>query len=191
MTRKRIDVFIAPTFFFHTRPDFIFGFTEGQGRCLGKAVRKQGLLVTCHRIVGLDGSNKVARHKTSALVQKLEEGMLAVIAEFPPNHGSRGPGQGLIVGSDGLAVTFHLQLLQERGEELQGVVIGQNRKVLVKGRLTEIVIHFFRGFEQAQKEGLSDLQHERESDSRPQGIPSSDPIPNREDALGGNAELGG
>ena len=53
--------------------------------------------------------------------------MLAVIAEFTPNHGSRGPGQGLIVSADGLAVTFHLQLLQERGEELQGVVIGKNR----------------------------------------------------------------
>ena len=61
-------------------------------------------------------------------MEKLEKRVLAVIAELAPNHGSRTPRKGFIVGSDGLAVTFHLELLQERGEELQGVVIGKNRQ---------------------------------------------------------------
>lgn len=83
-------------------------------------------MVTVKVMGGLFDHDEFGGHAAGALMQPLEEGMLAVAAFFTPCEAGGVVWQGLAVHVDALAVAFHFQLLQVGGQAAQAVVIGGN-----------------------------------------------------------------
>ena len=83
-------------------------------------------MVVADWVVALRRGQKVARDELGALVNQLIEGMLAVGAGLPPNHGA-----GLIIHpqpifGNALAIAFHIALLEIVSKTLHGLVVGKN-----------------------------------------------------------------
>ena len=74
------------------------------------------MLVVEVRLMTLGGDDELDRNRICALMQKLEEGVLAVGAGLAPYDGPVGPETGLPSTGDTLAVQFHVELLQIGGK---------------------------------------------------------------------------
>ena len=86
-----------------------------QGFGLGKEVGEQLLVVIANLVVAVGRGDEVARNHLGALMDQLVEGVLAVRTRFTPKDRA-----GLVVHSlafavDGLAVGFHVGLLEVGG----------------------------------------------------------------------------
>src|SRR2546421_8342338 len=109
-------------------------------------------------------------------MQKLEERVLGVVARLAPDHRSRLPLRLLPIKRHGLAVAFHLELLQVGREAAQSVIVGEDRQsrqaqkvdvpdarqrhehwqILLPWRGAEMLIHRMSPAEQGEEILLSD-----------------------------------
>ena len=61
-------------------------------------------------------------------------------------------------------------------------------QVLLEGRLGKVLVHLVRSEEELVKVVGADEEHDRESDRRPERVPSADPVPELEHVVGVDAE---
>ena len=160
-------------------------------------------------IIGASGGNEITRHQTPALMQELEKCMLPIIAQFTPDDRRCGAVHGFSAKTDGLAVAFHLELLQEGREVLERLVIRQysmgrctqevgvpdaderhdDRQIALEWHRAEMLVHALSAVQHFVKGMRSDRNHQRQTDRRPQRVASAHPIPDRENQPPGNPEL--
>ena len=208
--RQQIDhLFRGQGFLRQALAHFAFRLAERQRGTLRKTVRQQRLLVSGKRVIRTHRSDEIARDQPSALVQQLEEGMLAVVAEFSPDDRRRRAIDRIAADAHRLSVAFHFELLQERREIFQRFVVRQHgiacrteeigipdadqrhdhRQVLRQGSRAEMLVHAFRAPQQFV-EGMRPYgNHQRQPDGRPQGIAPADPVPDREHAVAADTKL--
>ena len=97
---------------------------QGFGLC--KEVGEQLLEVVAHLVVAVGRGDEVARNHLGALVDELVEGVLAVRTRFAPEDraGLVIDAQGVAV--NGLAVRFHVGLLEVGGKAVQVLVVREH-----------------------------------------------------------------
>lgn len=121
--------------------EFFLGLGEGlavhQGFGLCKEVGEQLLVMVAHLVVAVGRGDEVARNHLGALVDQLVEGVLAVGARFAPEDRAGLVVHALGVAVNGLAVGFHVGLLEVGGEAVQVLVV---RKHSVAGSAEEVVV---------------------------------------------------
>ena len=78
-------------------------------------------------IVRLDADEEIGRHQARALVEQLVERVLAVGAGLAPDDRRGLELHECALAIDALAVAFHLELLQVRGQPLQMLLVRQHR----------------------------------------------------------------
>ena len=181
-----------------------------QGLGLGKAVGEQLVMVVVDRVGGVDDPDEVARHQLGALVDELEEGVLAVGAGLAPHHRSGGVTDPAALPVAGLAVGLHVGLLQVGRQPPQVLIVGQHgprrgaekvpvphaehphqhRDVPLQRRLEEVAVDLVRAPEQLEEALEAHRQRDREADRRPARVAAPDPVPELEDIGGVDAELG-
>src|SRR5206468_9153347 len=99
------------------------GLALHQGLGLSKEIGEQDGVMMPDRVVGFDGSDKVARDQLRALMDELIEGVLSVRARFTPEDGAGRDVYRLAVTVDVLAVTLHVTLLKVCGEPVHVLII--------------------------------------------------------------------
>src|SRR3954471_17388705 len=107
--------------------DFSGSFSAQQRFRLGNAVRQQNVMVSRHAVSRMDGHNKIRRSNLGALMQMLEECMLAVGSRCTPDDRSRQVMDRRAGTIHSFAVAFHVQLLQESRKMYQILGIRQHR----------------------------------------------------------------
>ncbi|CAB3920849.1 hypothetical protein LMG3482_05957 [Achromobacter deleyi] len=161
--------------------------------------------------MALQAGDEVHRRALGALVQPLEEGVLAVGARHAPDDGSRGHANLGAVTGDALAQRFHFQLLQV-GHQVQqpGAVGGDvqrgmaqhaavdqpgqgklHRRVGRQRRLLEVLVHGFGAGAHADQHLGADGQRDGQAGNRPDGIASADPVAHAEYLAGRHAQRAG
>ena len=78
------------------------------------------------RVVRLAEADEVGGHEPGALVEELEEGVLAVRARLAPHDGPGVPADRLAATGHGLAVALHVELLEVGGEAGQLLAVGED-----------------------------------------------------------------
>ena len=159
--------------------------------------------------VRLREGDEVRGHDDGALVQHLEEGVLAVGAGFAPDDGAGVPRGGRAVELHVLAVGFHLELLQVRGEAVEVLAVRkhrvraethqrgvpdleeahQDRQVPLRGRFQEVAIHLVEAGEHLAERRRADGEHGAQADGAVHGVAAADPVPEDEHVGGVDAEL--
>jgi hypothetical protein len=106
----------------------LHGVAEGEGFGLGEAIGLGQLGL--RRVVArrLRRQQEIERRARRALVQHLEEGVLRVVAGFAPDHRRRLVTCRFTGEIHGLAVAFHVELLQVGREAPQASVVRQHRE---------------------------------------------------------------
>ena len=123
--------------------EFFLGLGEGltvhQGFGLCKEVAEQLLVMVADLVVAVCRGDEVARNHLGALVNQLVEGVLAVRTRFAPEDRTRlvVDAQGIAV--NGLAVGFHVGLLEVGGQAVQVLVVREHR---VAGSAEEVVVPY-------------------------------------------------
>ena len=97
---------------------------DHEGARLRQGVGHEGFVVAVEVMGGLLDHDEFGGHIAGALVQPLEEGVLAVAAFFTPGEAGGVVAEGLAVDVHAFAVAFHFQLLQVGGQTAQAVVVG-------------------------------------------------------------------
>ena len=85
----------------------------------------------------MEEPDEIGRDEARPLVEQLVVGMLAVGARRTPDDRAGGEVNRLAVEGDGLAIAFHVELLQVSGELGQVMVVGQHGMGL---RTEEVVV---------------------------------------------------
>ena len=144
-------------------------------------------------------------------MDELEEGVLRLCSGATPDDDAAWFGQRFAFAVGAFAEAFHVKLLQVLREGLHRVAVGDDgavvpvEVVVVPGfqrrqphghvgherRALEVFVHFVRAGKQFFVSAVAVLQDERQADGRPQREAAADPIPKRQDALGGDTEGGG
>ena len=81
-------------------------------------------------IITFANSNELDRHEYRPLMQQLKDRVLGVRASTSPGDRGRGPADRLALLRHGLAVRFHLELLEIEGQQAQPLVIGEDAAAL-------------------------------------------------------------
>ena len=141
--------------------------------------------------------NQVYGGNVGALVQQLEEGVLAVDAGFAPDDGPGIRTDGCAVAGRLFAVAFHVELLDESGQVVQVLVVRgddvaaaaeivdvpnayhaeQDGHVLFEGGVDEVLIHQVRAFEHCDEVFFAQVNHDGQADGGPQAVTAAHPIP--------------
>ena len=108
---------------------------QGFGLC--KEVAEQLLVVVADLVVAVCRGDEVARNHLGALVDELVEGVLAVGTRFAPEDRTRLVVHALAVTVNGLAVRFHVCLLEVGGEAVEVLVVREHG---VAGSAEEVVV---------------------------------------------------
>ena len=108
-----------------------------QGFRLGKEVGEQLLVMVADLVVAVGRGDEVARNHLGALVDQLVEGVLAVRTRFAPEDRASLVVYALGVAVNGLAVAFHVGLLEVGGQAVQVLVVREHR---VAGSTEEVVV---------------------------------------------------
>ncbi len=146
--------------------EFFLSLGEGlavhQGFGLCKEVREEFLVMVADLVVAVGRGDEVARNHLGALVDQLVEGVLAVRTRFAPEDRTSLVVHALGIAVNGLAVGFHVGLLEVGGKAEQVLVVREhgvagsaeevvvphadegedNREVLVDRSGLEMLIHF-------------------------------------------------
>ncbi len=181
-----------------------------QRLALGEAVGEQDLVVVRVGPGRLGRDQEVHRHDLRALVQQLEEGVLAVGAGFAPHDRAGGEADGAAIDVHRLAVALHVELLEVGREAAEALVVGnyglgreaqgvavphadqphQHGDVGLQRRFAEMLVHLEPAAQKILELLRADQDGEREPDAGPDGIAPADPVPEAEHAVGLDAELG-
>ena len=158
-----------------------------QGFGLSKEVGEELLVMVTDLVVAVGRSDEVARNHLGALVDQLVEGVLAVGARFAPEDRTRLVVHALGVAVNGLAVGFHVGLLEVGGEAVQVLVVREhgvagsakevivphadegedNGQVLVDRSGLEMLIHFVGALMELHVVVETDAESNRKTDGRP------------------------
>ena len=186
------------------------GLTVHQGFGLCKEVAEQLLVMVADLVVAVGRGDEVARNHLGALVDELVEGVLAVRTRFAPEDraGLVIDAQGVAV--NGLAVRFHVGLLEVGGKAVQVLVVREHRvagsaeevvvphadegeddrHVLVGRGGLEVLIHLVGALVELHVVLEADAESDGEADGRPQGVAAAHPIPEFEHVCGVDTEGG-
>ena len=187
------------------------GGAVGQRLALRQQVGEQGVVAGAVRVRRPRHADEVRRHGVGALVQGLDEAVLAAGAGPAPQHRHGGHRHRRAVAAHRLAEAFHHQLLQVRRQQGQAVVVRQHRvrieaecvavpdagqgvqdrKIGLGLRCEHVRVHRRRTVEQFAEAFHAQRQRNHETHCRPQRVTSADPVPHRQDALLRDAERGG
>ena len=192
--------------------EFFLSLGEGlavhQGFGLSKEVGKELLVVIADLVVAVCRGDEVARNHLGALVDELVEGVLAVRTRFAPKDRTSLVVHALGIAVNGLAVGFHVGLLEVGGEAVQVLVVREhrvagsaeevvvphadegedNREVLVDRSGLEMLIHFVGALVELHVVVETDAEGDGETDCRPQGVTATHPVPEFEHVGGVNTE---
>ena len=168
---------------------------QGFGLC--KEVGEQLLVMVADLVVAVGRGDEVARNHLGALVDELVEGVLAVRTRFAPEDRTSlvVDAQGIAV--NGLAVGFHVGLLEVGGEAVQVLVVREHgvagsakevvvpnadegedhREVLVGRSGLEMLIHFVSALVELHVVFETDAESNGEADCRPQRVTATHPVP--------------
>jgi len=155
------------------------------------------------RIKGGSRSNEISRDQLGSLVNELVERVLTIGSSSTPDDRASLVINTLTTLCNELAVRLHVSLLEVIGELVKVLVIGEkqlglsavkivvpdtedgqdDREVLLQGSLPEVLIHAVSTLEKLLKVIISDNESDRQPDSTPKGVPSTDPIPELEHVL--------
>ncbi len=169
----------------------------------------QQVVVLLERVVRLGESDEVDRHDPGALVEQLVERVLAVRAGFAPHDRSGVVAHPRPVEGHGLAVRFHVELLEIRREagELLGVrqhrlrrvsqhvavpdadQTEERRRVRLERRAEEVFVDHAHAGEELPEVVRADGDHQRQPDRRADRVPPADPVPELEHVRRVDAEL--
>ena len=164
---------------------------------LGKNVRQQDFVVAAQVAAFFKGGNQVNRRDVRTLVQQLEEGVLAVDTGFAPNNRRSFVTDSFTVKGNLFAVALHIELLDEFRQAVEMLVVRRDNvaaaavvvdvpdadkgeddgHVALQRRVDEVLVHQVRAVEHFDEVFFAEVQHNRQADSRPQAVPSADPIP--------------
>ena len=181
---------------------------QGFGLC--KEVGEELLVVIANLVVAVGRGDEVARNHLGALVDQLVEGVLAVRTRFAPEDRTRLVVHALGIAIDGLAVGFHVGLLEVGGEAVQVLVVREhrvagsaeevvvphadegedNRHVLVGRSGLEMLIHFVGALVELHVVFEADAEADGETDCRPQRIAAANPVPEFEHVCRVDTEFG-
>ncbi len=204
--------------------DFFFGLASGaefflslgeslavhQSFRLGEEVGKQLLVVIANLVVAVGRGDEVARNHLGALVDELVEGMLAVGTRFAPEDRTRLVVHALGIAVNGLAVGFHVGLLEVGGEAVEVLVVREHGvarsaeevvvpnadegeddgQVLVSRGCLEMLIHFVCALVELHVVFEADAESDGETDGRPQRIAAANPVPEFEHVCRVDTEFG-
>ena len=112
-------------------------FTVHQSFRLCEEVGEQLLVVIANLVVAVCRGDEVARNHLGALVDELVEGVLAVRTRFAPEDRTRLVVHALGIAVNGLAVGFHVGLLEVGGEAVEVLVVREHR---IAGSAEEVVV---------------------------------------------------
>ena len=166
--------------------------------------------MVAERVVGARAHDEIRRDEPRALVEQLVERVLPVRARLTPDDGARRVRRdATAVAIDALAVALHVELLKKRRQEIQVLVVRQDRVRLgaeeirrTRRRAAPMTTGMFdsngvvrkcssasRGAGEQRLEAIEARdERDRQTDGRPQRVPTADPIPEREHVLGIDAE---
>ncbi len=148
-------------------------------------------------IMALGCSQEITRNKLSALVNKLIERMLPVGSWLPPKYWPGLIAYRLPRPSDALAVALHIRLLQVIREIGQILIVWEDSAAFrtpevvvpdaeqphdhgdipIQGRSAEVFVHFVCARQHRLETIHSYIERYRESNRRPERIPTPNPIP--------------
>ena len=210
MRHQRFDMrfvhALRAQFFAH----FVRRFAAHKGFGLGKHIAQQNFVVAGQIAAFFQRSNQVDRGNVGTLVQQLEESMLAVDTGFTPDNRAGFVFYRFAVHADLLAVRFHIQLLDKLGQAVQVLVVRgddvaaaaeivdvpntdhrqQYRHILIQRRVVEVLIHQVGAVEHFDEVFLTQIQHNRQADGRPQAVTTAYPIPKFKHVGGIDTKLG-
>lgn len=181
--------------------EFFLGLGEGlavhEGFGLGEEVREELLVMVAELVVAVGRGDEVARNHLGALVNKLVEGVLAVRTRFAPEDRASLVVYALAVAVNGLAVRFHVGLLEVGGEAVEVLVVREHgvtgsakevvvphadegedgRQVLFDRGGLEVLIHFVGALVELHVVFEADAEADGKADGRPQGVAAAHPVP--------------
>ena len=180
-------------------PRLLLRLADHQGLRLGQRIgpqRRVALAVVHGGVGGVAHDHELGRNHHRALMDLLEEGVLAVGAGLAEDDRAGGGVDGRAVALHPLAVRFHLQLLQEGRQAAQAVGIGrhgarvpahaldvinlrqrqQHRGVLLQVRRQEMLVHGPGAVQHALEHVPAQRHGDRQADRRPQRIATPDPV---------------
>ena len=111
----------------HQRLGLLRGAAAHQRLALGEAIGEEQFVMRLVGVGRLRRDEEIDGHDLRALVDELEEGVLAVGAGLAPDHRAGGLGDRRAVEAHALAVALHLQLLEIGGEAAEPLVVGDHR----------------------------------------------------------------
>ena len=175
---------------------------------LRHAVGQQPFVLVGQRSVVDRRHQKIGGDQPGALVHQLEKCVLAIGAGRTPDDGAGVVVDHAVGAVDVLAVGFHVQLLQERYQQSQTLVVGKNavgirlpeigvpdaqhaeddRHVGFQWRFLEMHVHGMRTGQQCLEIAPADLQRDRQANRRPQRVAPADPVPENEHVFRIDAE---
>ena len=188
---------------------FLRRLAERHDACLRDGVGEEHVVHAQRIDVRLREGDEVRGHDDGALVQHLEERVLAVGAGFAPDDGAGVPRSGRAVELHVLAVGFHLQLLQVRSEAVEVLAVRehgmraethqrgvpdleeahQDRQVPLGGRFEEVAVHLVEAGQHLAERRGADGEHGAQADGAVHGVAAADPVPEDEHVGGVDAEL--
>ena len=192
--------------------EFFLSLGEGlavhQGFGLCKEVREQLLVMVADLVVAVGRGDEVARNHLGALMDQLVEGVLAVRTRFAPEDRTSLVVHALGIAVNGLAVGFHVGLLEVGSEAVQVLVVREhgvarsakevvvphadegedNRKVLVDRGSLEMLIHFVSTLVELHVVLEADAESNGKTDCGPQRVTATHPVPEFEHIGGVDTE---
>lgn len=192
--------------------NLLLGLTEREGLGLGEEVGEQDLVVlaVCDRVQGLDRSEEITRDQLGTLVDELIESVLAVGSGLSPDDRSSLVVDLLAGLGDALSIGFHVSLLEVVSELVEVLVVREQSlglravevivpdtdegkdygQVLLERGLLEVQVHLVGTEEELLKVVVSDGEADGETDSGPERVSTTDPVPELEHVGLGDTELG-
>ena len=181
---------------------------DHEGARLGQGVGHEGFMVAVEVMGGLLDHDEFGGHVAGALVQPLEEGVLAVAAFFAPGEAGGVVAEGLAVDVHAFAVAFHFQLLQVGGQATQAMVVRGHAaaglteegtvpdiqqaepdgQVGVPGLFGKVLVHGGTATDKFQKAIRANGDGDRQAHGRPDGEAASHAFGHGQDGV--DAELG-
>jgi len=147
-------------------------------------------VVVPHGIMAYGRGQEISGDHFCSLVEKLEEGMLAVGPGLPPDDGARLVGDLLAVSIDGLAAALHVPLLKIGREAVHVLIVGHDgfclgaeevivpdpeegqddRYVFMKRGISEMPVHFVCPLEEFDEIFESHTAGNRKTNGGPEGV---------------------
>lgn len=168
------------------------------------------MLASSNWVLCLNWSKEISWNNLGALVNQLIKRMLAVSPWFSPDDGSSRVRDCLVGSRHVLAVGFHITLLEICSKAVHVLVIWKNsmrlraekvvvpdskqaennREILLQWCSAEVIVHVVATGKKLVEIIIADVDGNGQTDSRPERVTTSDPVPELKHVFRVNAEIG-